>query len=288
MIGGPDLAAVVLRALAFVAVFPAAGLPVFLLLYGQRLTASGPAVLRLGIAAALTGAVLTGADQLLQPARMTGTFVGLLDGSLHAILWASDTGPAVALRVLGLLAIAVTLRGRSRAAEAGCLIAATLVVSSFAFMGHTATGAGRWLLAPLLIVHLLAVAFWLGALPALYLVAGREAIGTAAAVIDAFSRTAIAVVPAIFVAGLGLSVVLLPDVAALASPYGALLIAKLGGFLLLMALAAVNKWRLGPAIGSGRTDALRRFRRVVAAEAVLIAAVLAITATMTTFYSPGA
>jgi putative copper export protein len=67
-----------------------------------------------------------------------------------------------------------------------------------------------------------------------------------------------------------------------------LLIAKAVGFALLMGLAAANKWRLGPALGSGIVGSGQWFRRSVATEYVLIAAVLAITAVMTSFFSPEA
>jgi putative copper resistance protein D len=71
-------------------------------------------------------------------------------------------------------------------------------------------------------------------------------------------------------------------------PYGKLLIAKVVGFALLMGLAAANKWRLGPALALGAVPSARWFHRSVAAEYVLIAAVLTITAVMTSFFSPEA
>jgi len=77
-------------------------------------------------------------------------------------------------------------------------------------------------------------------------------------------------------------------VAALREPYGRLLIAKVIGFALLMGIAAANRWRLGPALSEGTIRSERQFRRAVAAEYVLIAAILTITAVMTSFFSPEA
>ena len=68
--------------------------------------------------------------------------------------------------------------------------------------------------------------------------------------------------------------------------YGISLLAKFAGFAVLMGLAAVNKWRLGPAIAGGDARVLASFRRSLAIEYVLICAVLSVTAVMTTFYSP--
>jgi putative copper export protein len=51
-------------------------------------------------------------------------------------------------------------------------------------------------------------------------------------------------------------------------------------------LAALNKWRLGPGVRRGDSRARIRFRRSLAAEYALIAAVLGVTAILTSFYSP--
>jgi len=74
-------------------------------------------------------------------------------------------------------------------------------------------------------------------------------------------------------------------------PYGQLLLVKLGGWLLLL-FGAYNKWRLTPAlaIGAPLTDgsaaAAMRLRRSMAAEYLLIVAILCTTAVPTTFFSP--
>jgi putative copper resistance protein D len=83
-----------------------------------------------------------------------------------------------------------------------------------------------------------------------------------------------------------MAALLFPNMAALRAPYGRLLIAKVSGFALLMALAAANRWRLGPALAQATMQSERRFRRSVAAEYVLIATILTITAIMTSFFSP--
>jgi putative copper export protein len=53
-----------------------------------------------------------------------------------------------------------------------------------------------------------------------------------------------------------------------------------------MGLAALNKWRLGPAIGAGDAGALVYLRRSVLLEWLLLAAVVTATATMTGLFSP--
>jgi putative copper export protein len=166
------------------------------------------------------------------------------------------------------------------------VIGATLAVVSFVMVGHSAAHSARWLLAAMLMAHLLIVAFWFGALLPLYFVSKRESTATAAKVIDAFSLVAVWLVPGILVAGLVMAAVLIPRFEVLGEPYGELLIAKLIGFAVLMLLAAANKWRLGPAIARGEMHAMQLFRRSVASEYALIVMVLATTAVMTAFFSP--
>lgn len=276
-----------LRAAAFVAVLQAAGIPLFLWLFGADVPAAARAVRRLAWLSAAAALLATIAAHAVQPARMTGTFGGVLDGSLHAILLASDAGTAHALRILGLVMILAAAYGGSRLREAAGLAGAMLVATSFAFAGHTVTHDLRWVLACLLVLHVLVAAFWLGSLWPLHLASRVESARSTGDLLERFSASAMRLVPLIFVAGLAMAIVLLEEVAGLLSGYGLLLVGKAAGFAALMGLAALNKWRLGPAISAGRGGALFALRRSLAAEWLLIAAVLGITAVMTAFFSPG-
>jgi putative copper export protein len=140
---------------------------------------------------------------------------------------------------------------------------------------------------PLLGLHLLVVEFWFGALLPLLLVGEREPATVAARVVDQFSRWATWLVPLILVAGLVIAVRLLPGTSALRSTYGIGLVFKVLLFSLLMGLAALNKWRLGPALVHGGRVAQIGLRRSIATEFVLIVLVLMGTAILTTFWSPG-
>ena len=282
----PDIVAIGLRAVSFVAVLQAAGVAMFLWLFGGSLARSAGKIRSLGITAAIAGGVLTLAYHLVQPARMTGSFSGMLDGSLQAMLLTSDAGATTAIRILGLVMLVVGLPKRNRLGEACSLIGATLVVVSFGLMGHTAAHDQRWVLVTLLVVHLLIIAFWFGALLPLYMAASRETNADNALVIENFSAIAAWLVPIIFVAGLGMSVLLLEELDNLWTAYGVSLLAKVSGFAALMGLATLNKWRLGPAIAAGHAPALRNFQRSVVAEWSLIVAVLVVTAIMTGLFSP--
>jgi len=136
--------------------------------------------------------------------------------------------------------------GAKTTGVAGCLAA----VGSFALTGHTALDAHRLLLAPLLLVHLILVAFWFGSLWPLRQLCALEPREQAARVIEAFSSGALGLVPLIALAGAGIAAVLLPDFAALLAPYGLLLSAKLMLFAALMALAAAQQAAAGPRAGA--------------------------------------
>lgn len=280
-----DAISALVRALSFIAMLQAAGIAIFIAVFGRHLERSAQGIARLGVGSAIAGAVLVVVHYLLEAGRMAGALSGVLDTSLQSIVLDSPLSTVAGLRLLGLLAIASTLRSEAGFARLASLVGTLCVVVSFAFMGHTADEArGRWL-GVALVLHLLAVAFWFGGLAPLYRVSKLEAGRCTERVVTQFSLLATWIVPALFVCGLLLSVAILGRFSALAEPYGRLLLAKVAGFSLLMGLAALNKWRYGPRLESS-TDANAAFRRSVAAEYLLVCGVLIATAVMTTFFSP--
>ena len=284
----PDVVSVILRALSFVLLFQAAGVAIFVAIFGRRLASSQVSVRRLGQAAAIAAIVLVAAHYALEAARMAGEMSGMWDPTLQGMAWNSPAGTALICRLLGLLLVAVGLQEASVRWTILAVGGTVLATGAFALTGHTSVNAHRAALAPLLMLHLLVVAFWFGALWPLYVASLRETPARASDIIERFTAVATWLVPAVFLAGIVMAVLLLPNLQALSEPYGELLIAKVVGFAVLMGLAAANKWRLGPALVHGPAQSGRWFRRSVAAEYVLIAAVLTITAVMTSFFSPEA
>jgi putative copper resistance protein D len=284
----PDILSVILRALSFILLFQAAGIAVYIALFRRRLDRSQHAVRRIGQAAALAGVVLVAGHYALEAARLAGDMSGVWDPTLQEMMWHSPSRAALLCRLLGLLLIAVGLQGGSNRSTIVAVGGAVLVTGAFTLMGHTSVNVHRAALAMLLLLHLLIVGFWFGALVPLYLASLRETPPRASDLVERFTAVATWLVPVILLAGVAMAALLLPNLAALREPYGRLLIAKVVGFALLMGLAAANRWRLGPAMVERRTGSERRFRRSLAAEFVLIAAILTITAVMTSFFSPTA
>jgi putative copper resistance protein D len=284
----PDVISVILRALSFVLLFQAAGVAIFIAIFGRRLASARGTVRRLGQVAAIAAVVLVAAHYALEAARMAGEMSGMWDPTLQGMAWNSPARAALICRLLGLLLIAVGLQGGSGRWTIVAVGGAVVATGAFTLTGHTSVNVHRAALAALLMFHLLVVAFWFGALWPLYAASLRETPARASDIIERFTAVATWLVPVILLAGIVMAVLLLPNVSALSEPYGKLLIAKVVGFAVLMGLAAANKWRFGPALVQGPVQSGLWFRRSVAVEYVLIAAVLTITAVMTSFFSPEA
>ena len=282
----PDTLSVILRSASFIAMFQAAGMVLFLAMFGRSLDASIAPMRRIAQLSAIAAAVLLAGQYTLEAARMADDMAGMLDPSLQMLAMHSARSVVLAVRLFGLVLIAMTIGRRGDIGTTLGVMGAGIVVASFMLTGHTAASPFRWGLAPLLISHVIIVAFWFGALVPLYLVCRRETPLIAGRVTEEFSKVALWLVPGILVAGFLMGLVLVRHLSEFRSNYGISLLTKFSGFLFLMVLAALNKWRLGPAIAAGDPQILKVFCRSLAFEYVLIAAVLSITAVMTTLYSP--
>jgi putative copper export protein len=282
-----DLISALVRALSFVALFQAAGIAIFFAIFGRDVESSSEPIRRLGCAAAIAGIVLVTMHLSLEAARMAGALAGVFDASLQLLVLDSEISAAAVLRIVGLAAILVALAHAgaiSRTRMHLGLGGTALIIAGFLLVGHTAIDPDRSWLAVLLSLHLAIVAFWFGALIPLVLVSQRESGATATQIAERFSRIASWWVPGILLAGVLLTVLLVDRWAVFGQSYGALLLGKVAGFLVLMVLAALNKWRYAPVLA--RSSMAIAFQRTVAAEYVLICIVLTATAIMTTFFSP--
>ena len=162
---------------------------------------------------------------------------------------AGDTrfGTVWCARLLLALALGVTmLWPSSRALQ---LILAALLIASLALIGHAGATpglAGRIHLASD-IIHLLAAAAWLGGLPALVMLLGSAPDEAAIAATRRFSLLGIASVGALLASGALNSWNLLSGPRdLLTSDYGRLVLAKIVLFAGMIAIAAVNRYRLTP------------------------------------------
>lgn len=266
-------------------------------LYGLR----GPP--QMGERRALTAAaaaLAAGATLALvrQAAGMTGDEAAALDPSvIRDVLTSTQVGQSLGLRIVaGLVALAVVLAERRAArgwAAPGLIgLAATV---SFPWSGHagaTEGAAGVILLASDL-VHVLAAALWLGAVAGLGLALHRlrreprEDHAALIAALEGFAGVGSTLVALIVVTGVVNAWLLAAPVGVAqtaASPYGVLLGLKFALVLGMLGCAALNRFRITPALRASPHGAapLKALGWSLAAEAACGGAVLAMVGALGT------
>lgn len=292
---GVDLVIFAARLIQFAAAATLFGGPAFLLYamapsvadgsrdlgWGRRLIGRGGGLLVLGALASLLG----------QTASMAGDPAMAFDvETLTAVLTSTSFGYAIGAR----LALAVLVVGLALALPAGQALwsaavgVGALILASFAWTGHGATEDGVLGLihAAADAVHLVAAGVWLGALVVLSRLlwvargaaAKPPALTTLHRALENFSGIGSLVVAILLATGLVNSWFLVGPAhlgGLVTTPYGRLLLAKIGLFGLMLALAGANRFRLNPALGQALRDqtdfptAIAHLRRSVLLETTL-------------------
>jgi copper transport protein len=242
------------------------------------------AIARPGIAAALLGVVATVIGATLQSAMLAGGLADALDLTILAKVLGTGFGLAALVRLGGLIALLVALTQRDFVAMLGTT-GALAVAASFVLTGHTVR-LDAPVFSALLFFHLLAVAFWTGSfIPLIRATRGTDVEATRELML-AFSAIAVVLVPGLAAAGAAIAWFLIGELPALVTtPYGLALSAKITLVAGMLVLAAVNKWRLVPALPTGRA-AMARLRRSIFLEAALAVAVSVVTTALTSVPPP--
>jgi copper transport protein len=224
-------------------------------------------VWRLALALAWAAPALLAAHALAWAAYARG---GHGDGGAPLRHLLFETGPGhlemtrAALALLALWALALARRPGLALGFAALAIVAT------GLTGHPAALHPAWTV-PAKAIHVAAVALWTGGLAVLYLTAARG--GDHRALALRVSSLSLAAVVALTVTGAVQAWLFAPSLALLAnSTYGAVLLAKLLGMAVLVAIGARNRWRLVPRLPAD--DARASLRRAVRWELAVMALVL--------------
>jgi copper transport protein len=181
---------------------------------------------------------------------------------------------ALGAMIMGLLALRIASTRSARALSALALAGAGIALAA---SGHAATAPPQALTRPAMFLHATAVAFWLGSFAPLAALLLRES-GTSLPIIRRFSSVAIVVVAVLAVTGTALAAVQLESFAALVdTSYGLILATKLVLVGFLLALAALNRFRLSPALNEGAKSE-RALVRSIVAECVLASVILLLVA----------
>lgn len=186
--------------------------------------------------------------------------------------------PALATSAAGAVLLLASTGRPGRPAFLSTVLGLLLAAGGFGLTGHTATAPPAALFAPALVLHLLLAMVWLGGLLPLAFSLRHDPPGIARAVLERFSDRMLAVVPLLLAIGMVLAMRQVPDGAALLeSAWGRILLVKLAFLLGLLAIAAVNRFRLVPRLEAGDQVARAWLRRLLALDLGL--ALLLITAT---------
>ncbi|WP_299734104.1 CopD family protein [uncultured Tateyamaria sp.] len=282
-IDGWAIAAIIAKAVGYGAALLAMGGPLFVLVFPAANADVRQLARNVAVIAALVGLAVLALRFGIRAARISGMGLpGAVDPMMLGFVWDSPLGAAAIWRGAGeLLVVASLIRGIA-GLSAG-LIGALMIAVSYTFVGHS-LGDPRWLLVSLLTLHLLAAAFWIGALFPL-----RHAVGQpeGARLLHRFGNVASFTVAMLVTVGLIFAWLMTGSLSNLISTaYGWTLLAKLGVVTGLMALAALNKWRFVPALASGAPAAMPHLRRSIQIEAVAVVLILLATATLTSITTP--
>ena len=214
------------------------------------------AALAVGLPSAVASLGVLGLDLLgLTPAA-------LATAAPWTIAFATSAGPALLVAIAAML-LALMAQGRAWYARVLAAIALAGVGLSLAMTGHAATAPPEIVTRPAVFVHGLAVAFWIGALAPLAALLSKPT-PAVLPLLNRFSRIAMPVVAVLALTGLVLAIIQLEKPRALVeTTYGLILSVKLALVLLLLVLAALNRYRLTPALARDQGAALALKRSIL-------------------------
>ena len=279
-----------------------AGMTAFTL-YGltaaERASASLVPLRKIALVLSALGLILSGGGLLVLVASMMGTSLFPIDlATVRTIIVDTSIGTAWIVRMVVLAAAfasALALDRFPAAMRTLLLLASSFAIATLVWTGHAGAteGAAGTIHRVSDIAHMLAAAVWTGGIFCFALLLFKPQrrqdanhLAITKRTLDQFSKIGTGAVALIVLTGLinAQIIVGLPDIAQLPSSlYGRLLLAKLLLFVLMLALAAANRWRLTPALAADPTigragsavTALRKSLVLEASAALLILALVA-------------
>ena len=203
-------------------------------------------------------------------------------GILTAAPWqaaiATTLGPSLAVAAAAMGLGFLARRSQSgKFARAASVLAMAGIGVALASSGHASTASPQWLTRPAVFLHAVGVAYWVGALAPLLAMLHRQP-ATLVPVLHRFSRGAVPVVGGLVLTGLALAIVQLESFRALIdTQYGWILSIKVALVILLLGLAALNRFRLTPALASDPNNT-QPLARSILFECAIVIGILAVVA----------
>lgn len=192
-------------------------------------------------------------------------------------VWRAAMGTSFGLTaVLALVALCASLASPYVLPRALSAIGLGGVGLALAASGHASVAGPLWLTRPAVFIHVVSVAYWVGAfVPLWVLLRGRTA--STGEIVRTWSSGAVLVVALLVVTGTALALIQVPTIRDLyGTQYGWVLLAKLVAVVALLGVAALNRFRLTRGLGAPDGKAEAQLKRSILAELVLALAILGV------------
>jgi copper transport protein len=279
------LLATAARLLPFISLVGAAGGTLFHTLVAHDLWRLDDATRHRLVALALLGLVAAILGIGIEGAALKGTRLANIDGLLSASLWRmgerTSLGFSLTVAALALLLLLLALERTRGKLSLLALPASLAALASLALTGHAVTAGPLWLTAPVLTIHVLVAAFWLGSLWPLWQAVGERKPESALALLRRFSAIALPAVLLLIAAGATLACLQLGRLGELfTTDCGLRLASKITFVLVLLLFAALNRFWLTPALAAHHGHAAHRLRISIGLEIALAIAILAATSSL--------
>ncbi|WP_066552130.1 copper homeostasis membrane protein CopD [Croceicoccus bisphenolivorans] len=273
-----DATVVFARFALFALTLGLAGVPLYLRINGVT-RATGVQRLALGVCAVLVfcAAIWWAAAAIAAMAAMS---LGDLDtATFRAVLDATPLGPVLKVRLAAALAMVLALALFPRNILLALL--GTIVLAAGAWTGHAGATEGVTGTVHRVsdMLHLIGAAVWFGAL-AIFIasISGSSDRRDLSHRLERFARTGTIVVTVLALTGAANAWIIAAPGWSASSTWSLLLAAKVGLFFAMLALAGLNRWKLTPALKSGRPTAERNLRLSLSLEAGCAIAIVALVA----------
>ena len=193
----------------------------------------------------------------------------------------SKSGIGFLTAFIGFTGLFMAHRLRGHAIRVGLLVSSAVVLLSFTMSGHSQLGG--FASQALLIIHLLCISFWLGALMPFRWMCLQPDPHNLSIVAHRFGILAMGYVALLLIAGLGYAYLLLGDITLIVTTqYGNVLLVKTVLVVALLILAALNKFKLVPSLETRQASNVYRFQRSIHLEIIIALLILTASSLITT------
>ncbi|MDG2475336.1 MAG: CopD family protein [Paracoccaceae bacterium] len=213
--------------------------------------------------------------------NLGGDFVSVIDILMLQLAIQSKSGISYLTVFAGFIIMLLAHKMKAKAQKKTLLIGSVTVLFSFTLAGHAQlSGVFTQLL---LILHLLGIAFWLGALLPFRWICLQSDVSNLSSLAHRFGVIAMVYVGLLLITGITYAYTLLGKLSHIfTTSYGNALLVKIVLVISLLCLAAFNKFKAVPALEKNPLQGLKQFKSSVQFEIVLALFILSASSLLTT------